>query len=122
MRKHSSFQEERPKSIKRSVHPIWRVIGFIMAFLIPFLSYFLSLIAIEQNRANHWIRIPPEFIARGLGDPYLYVKILLTILISVILFGIFSLITFFLYGLLAPPRYGPYDAPPVRYRGKPYKR
>ncbi len=106
---------------KRKIHPIWRGVGFILIILIPIISYIGTLVLLETNMRNNWVVIPPSLLISG-KDPYLLLKIILTICLIFILGCLFTLITFFLTSIFAPPRYGPYDIPPVPYRGKRYKR
>ncbi|MCC6148510.1 MAG: hypothetical protein IT308_13205 [Anaerolineaceae bacterium] len=122
MPKYETYSSYERAQKKKTIHPIWRGIGFALIILIPILSYAASVVLLDANRANGWVRIPQELILKGWGDPNLAVKFILTVVLSILLYGFFSLITFFLYGSLGPPRYGPYDVPPVQYRGKRYRR
>ena len=95
------------------VHPIWRGIGFALIILIPVLSYFAGLLLIDANKLNHYVSIPPDLMAPK-GDPYLYMKIILTVVISFVVYAVFMMITFISHRLFGPARYGPLDAPPIR--------
>jgi NADH:ubiquinone oxidoreductase subunit 3 (subunit A) len=112
----------RPEPEKREIHPIWRGIGLFMAILTPALAYFATLVLLEQNEAQGWMAIPRDVLVGFGNDPLLVVKIILTIFLSVVIFGVFSLISFILYRSFAPPKLGPYDAPPIRIKTKRYKR
>jgi hypothetical protein len=94
------------------VHPIWRGIGFALIILIPVLSYFAGLLVIAANALHNYVSIPPELIAPK-GDPYLYLKIILTVVISFLIYILFMMITFVINRLFGPPRYGPLDMPPL---------
>lgn len=122
MTKYQSYSSRGQAPKKKEIHPVWRGVGFALMILIPVLSYAASIVLLDANRTNGWVRIPQELFMKGWGDPNLLVKILLTAVLSILLYGVFSLITFILYGSLGPPRYGPYDVPPVQYRGKRYRR
>ena len=104
---------ERPE-----IHPIWRGVGFIMMILIPFISYFAGLLLINANKTSQWIAIPPELVAKITSDPDLYLKIILTIAISLVIYFIFMLVTFVTYRFFGPRRYGPLDAPPIRRKAR----
>jgi hypothetical protein len=98
--------------IKREVHPIWRGIGLIMMFLIPALSYLATLSLLAQNKIEHWVAIPREFILSGVADPQILIKIGMTILLSLVLYAVMTFIGLLIWRLIGPPRYGPMDAPP----------
>lgn len=107
---------------KREVHPIWRGIGCVFLVLIPIMSYFGSLVFLQygpQYGLTRWIS--SDLLAKG-ADPLLYVKIGLTIVISLIFYAIFMIITFIINRLFGNPMYGPLDAPQELYKGKEYKR
>lgn len=118
MGKYSDY-ESQSREVKKpeGMHPIWRGVGFAMIILIPFLSYVGALVILQENAKAHWFRLPSDLFVNW-SDPLILIKVLLTIAIAFVLYMIFSFITFFLYRLLAPPRYGPYDVPPEAYRGK----
>lgn len=113
MGKYQSFMKERPPSNERKIHPIWRGIGFALMIIVPILSYVASLLILQENNTQHWFPIPAELIARG-SDPLLYTKIFITVILCIIAFGVFNLITAIANSMFGPPRYGPMDAPPVR--------
>jgi len=95
------------------IHPIWRGVGFAFMILIPVLSYFAGLLVIEANKQNQWVPIPPELISPYL-IPDLYLRIIMTIAFSFVIYVIFMVVTFVLHRLFGPPAYGPTDAPPIR--------
>jgi hypothetical protein len=107
---------DRPK-----VHPIWRGVGFVMMILIPIVSYAATEVLIQQNTKAPFFPWPTDLIARPgdflyNGDPLLYFKILITITFMLILYALFTLITFLLNSAFGSPRYGPYDLPPIKGR------
>jgi hypothetical protein len=112
----------RPEPIKREVHPIWRGIGLFLAIITPLMAYAAALLLLEENKAQGWMVIPKDVMVTFGSDPLLGVKIALTIFLSVVIYGIFSLISFIIYSAFAPPKLGPTDAPPIRRKVKPYKR
>jgi hypothetical protein len=118
-----SYSEKRPGYTNRpEIHPIWRGVGFAMIILIPVVSYFASLLLIAQNEISKWVTITPDLLAKvgqkilfiTIMDPYLYIKIGMTIILSLLIYVVFMLITFTAQKLFAPSRYGPTDAPPVQ--------
>ena len=116
----SSSHTEKEES-KDNVHSIWRAVGCFLAVIIPVIGFTGSLVLIDLNRQNHYLTIPRDIVAPG-SDPYLYIKIGLTILISLILYFLFMLVTFIFNSVLGPKKYGPTDVPQQRFRGKNYKR
>lgn len=106
---------------KEKVHPVWRAIGCVMIVLIPIVAFSGALLFIQYNAEQHWVTWPVDFVAKG-TDPYLYIKIGLTIAFSLVLYILFILLTFLANSLFGPSRYGPQDVPQQRYRGKSYKR
>lgn len=106
---------------QRETHPIWRGVGFGLAILTPIMAYSGALILISANAQNGWVAIPADLLA-PFADRMLYVKIILTLVLMFFFYTLFSFITFVLYGIFGPPRYGPKDVPPVEYRGGKYRR
>jgi hypothetical protein len=113
---YSSTAEYESKKRKTTLHPIWRGVGFIFMVLIPIISYFLSVWLLTLNAANKWISVPPEFISSG-ADPLLYVKIGLTIVLCVVVYGILMMFGFAGIRVFGEPRYGVMDEPPVKRTG-----
>jgi hypothetical protein len=117
MGRYNPYQTERsrPRDASERVHPIWRGFGFIWMVGIPVFSWFLSGALIRENFRQNWYRIPAEFLIR-FNDPYILVKIGLTILLSVLLFALISFIGVAIFQLGGHRRYGPLDVPPERKR------
>ena len=106
---------------ERPVHPVWRGIGFLLIIITPLMGYAVATLILDANKVQRWVAIPPELVAEG-NNPDLYVLILLTVVVSFLIYMFLSLLTFFVMSLLTPSRYGPQDVPPTAYRGKRYKR
>ncbi len=106
---------------RREIHPVWRGVGFLLILLVPILSFAGALVLLDANTKHNWVRIPAELVAHG-SDPLLYAKIILTLVLIFLLSIVVLLITFVLYRVFAPPRYGPQDVPPIPYRGPRYGR
>ena len=122
MGRHSSFQKRNAtKPDKPVIHPIWRGIGLILILITPVMSYAAMEMIHAANLANKWVPIPLELFSPVI-EKYLYVKIVIWLCCMLLIYAFFFLISFALYRFIAPPRYGPYDVPPVAYRGKSYKR
>ncbi|HEY9088569.1 MAG TPA: hypothetical protein VIO36_10405 [Anaerolineaceae bacterium] len=118
MGRHSQYDFHEKKVDRNEIHPIWRMIGFAMMLLIPFLSYIAAIGILQENAKQRWFPIPADLLVPWGSDSMLGIKILLTLVIAFLLYMIFMLITFIMNRLFAPPRYGPTDVPQVTYRGK----
>lgn len=122
MSRYDSYEEKRPVTDdKIHIHPIWRGIGFALLIFAPIMGYASSILLVDLNKEYKWIPVPRDLLISG-SDPYLLIKIIITIVVAFIIFLLFQLITFFLYRVAGPSRYGPLDVPRVAYRGKKYKR
>lgn len=110
-----------PSRINRKIHPIWRGVGFVLMIVSPLLGFAAMTIFMEENGKQGWVIFPQELIVAA-PDPLIMVKILLTVLFMLVFYGLLLFISFILFRIFAPPVYGPYDVPPVTYKGKPYKR
>jgi hypothetical protein len=122
MSKNDSFEARDKTGAKtKRMHPIWRGIGFALLILAPFMGFAASTLFLNLNNQNKWFAIPRDLLV-PLSDPYLLIKVILTIVFALIIFLIFQIFTFMIYKVAGPSRYGPLDVPPVRFRGKRYKR
>ena len=117
------YENQQKKTLNRmEIHPIWRGIGFVFLIITPVIAYYCGIFLLEENGKNGWVNIPADVIAYGNSDPYIYIKIFLIIVFMVLLYGIYAFITFLIFSLFGPKRYGPYDVPNVSYRGKKHSR
>ncbi len=108
----SFVRKDLPRKTTRKVHPIWRGIGFLMIILIPGLSYVASLVILQENKTRHWFPLPTDLLVRW-QDPEILIKVLLTIIIAVVVYSLFMLVTFLLNSMFGGAAYIPPDAPPV---------
>lgn len=122
MSKRSYDVKTEDQSIRpRGVHPIWRGVGFAMIILIPIISYAATEVLIQQNMKSNFFPWPVDILAKPgdllwNGDVLLYFKILMTVTFMLVLYAIFTLVTFLINSAFGAPRYGPYDVPPIRAR------
>jgi hypothetical protein len=114
MSKNYAFAKAEKREADQRVNAIWSGIGFVMMVLIPLMAYAIAVMLLDANQQNRWTAIPKELVVKWQYDPYILIKILLTIVFAIILFGFYTFITSIFYRIFAPPRYGPLDAPPVR--------
>ncbi len=112
---YAQWRRPRPPARKWRVHPIWRGIGCLMLVLIPIFSFGVAGLLMEANVEQGWVAIPRDLLGPpGMPVENLYVRLITTALLTVVLFGAYTVIYMFIYGLMGPPRYGPLDARPVR--------
>jgi hypothetical protein len=107
-------QYEQPqKERTHEIHPVWRGIGCMMLILIPIMAYAGASLLLDANFRNHWVPVPLEF--RGPPQfPYLYARLGMTLLVSMLGFGVLVMLYSIVYRIAGPARYGPRDAPPPR--------
>jgi hypothetical protein len=118
MGKYSGRMVQEPlRDRNRQAHPIWRGVGFVLLILTTVIAVFGAIALVEANATQGWVQIPKDLIAKGVGDPNLYVKIIVGLVIFVVVNAFFRLITFILYSVFGPSRYGPLDVPPIAYKG-----
>ena len=117
MGKYSGRMVQEPlRDRNRQAHPIWRGVGFVLLILTTVIAVFGAIALVEANATQGWVQIPKDLIAKGVGDPNLYVKIIVGLVIFVVVNAFFRLITFILYSVFGPSRYGPLDVPPMPYK------
>jgi hypothetical protein len=116
MSKYNTNQEKSPERNKRA-HPIWRGIGFIFMILAPILGYAATEVLLSENAKQGWVLIPVELIING-KYPLLLVKGILVLFFIFLFYTIFTLLTFILSDLFAPPQYGPTDVRPLKRKEK----
>jgi hypothetical protein len=114
-------REKRAKA--KEIHPIWRGVGFGLIILVPLFSYALTEVILKANQTANWFPLPYDLMAKPTdlfytGDPLIYIKIIMTITFSLVLFAIFTLVTFIMNSAFGRPRYGPMDVPPINVKVK----
>lgn len=116
-----SYMQPPPPRKPWQVHPVWRGIGCIFILLLPLISYFAAVLIVRENIKRRWFQIPSEFMG-SITIPHLgrfyYVDLFVAFILLAIGFGLLVTLYAILYRIIAPPFYGPLDAPPVRYRKK----
>jgi hypothetical protein len=113
---YSATAEYEAKRGNKTIHPVWRGVGFVIMVIIPIVAYFLATWLLTLNAANNWIPIPHEFLSKS-KDELVYVKVGLTLLASLIVYGLFMILGTFTLSIFGPPRYGEMDMPPVKSTG-----
>ncbi len=141
MGKHSSKVRRTPlEQVNKAPHAVWRGIGCLMILLIPILSIALAYETVQYGLAAEW-RIPyqllgpPRFpdifydigILRQLSFPirqieHLYAYAAVSTVYMIVIGGFISVLYAFVYRMIGPSRYGPFDAPPPTIKTKKYTR
>lgn len=114
-----SYMREPPLRKPWEVHPVWRGIGCVFLVLVPILSYAGAVLLVRENLQQRWVQIPAELmgsiIVPGVGRIY-YMDVAVAVILMVVGFGLLIVLYAMVYNAIAPPYYGPLDAPPVSYR------
>lgn len=140
MGKYTSYKVKEPTIKRGEIHPVMRGIGCILFAIVPPLAYGTSVLVVQYGVSRGW-PIPPGWLGtptihplllklQGLTQVYNFIysqtnltaNIIFTIAISIVIFGVLSMLYGFLYKLAGPSQYGPTDAPPIRRTVKRYKR
>ena len=118
-----------------------RGIGCILLVLVPILAYGTAVYVVDYGVRRGWpipiawlgmVDIPPLLLKlTGLSVVWNFLQaqnnltanLVFALAITIVIFGILSIIYGFTYKLFGPPEYGPTDMPPIRGRKvKRYKR
>jgi len=140
MTKYNSVNRREPMKGGRQLHPIWRGIGCLLTIIIPVISYAAAYLTIEYGLDHGW-PIPnqllgnprlPDLIYRSgalaafLGPittwNNLYANLALALIYSILLFGLLAFVNALVYQFAGPPRWGPQDIPPPKFKTRRYKR
>jgi hypothetical protein len=115
MPKFTQYNEEQRQADlrRRTIHPIWRGIGWILMITVPVLAYLAALWVVKENSTKNWFPIPTDILSPWGSDPLIFVKLLIALAIAVVAFMIIFLIGSALNSFFGPSRYGPMDAPPM---------
>ena len=127
------------KPRREEPHPIWRGIGCMMLIIVPFLSFGLAEVTVQDPWAQQYIPfqllgnpvIPASYWKVGSLTPLwgfiqsqdnLYGVLVFTVLYIVALATMISVANAWIYKSMGPPQYGPLDAPPPKFKVNRYKR
>jgi|GEM_PF-3466857 energy-converting hydrogenase Eha subunit F len=117
MGKYSSMQNRNEtKKQPEGLPPIWRGIGFGMMILIPGMAYVGMLVLMQYNQDHNLFPIPMDMINKTAGDPLLFIKISVVLVLMLVLYAILMMVTFLLNKIFTPSQLGPFDVPREAYR------
>ena len=95
------------------IHPVWRGIGFILMIITPFMAFAGAMLLLDANKTNGWVQIPAQFYFPNFPIPDIGIIVFLFVIMWVVLYAVLSLVTFLIYSMFGPPRYGATDLPPI---------
>lgn len=106
---------------EREGHPVWRAIGFIFMILVPILSFVISDILVKQMQRKYGGFIIPEQFSGGMQIlPGYFVHnflavVIMTVLVSMLVFGFMSFITAVIHWASPHPKRSSFDVPGEAY-------
>lgn len=120
MGKYGGYYRKPTKSGEemRQISPVWRGIGFIFMIIVPFMAYAGAMMLLDANNRNHWFAIPRDLILPKFSDPMILVKAATTLVLAFLGFMIIFFIGLLISRMFGPSRYGPLDAPPIKYQSR----
>jgi hypothetical protein len=137
MGRYNKFQSRRKE--RPEVNPLWRGVGCILMVALPLITFGLTVIFTPPIAATGLVPLQllgqvnfPAWVFRTpvLGDIAIFIRginnlgldVMVFLIFLLLLTGISSLIYVSVLQVIGPPRYTEIDAPPSRYKAKPYKR
>ncbi|TFG95047.1 MAG: hypothetical protein E4H13_13940 [Calditrichales bacterium] len=90
------------KKDPKSVHPIWRGIGFLLLGLIAVMSYAGANILVEANKTKGWIAVPVGIRGGVPWAPDLYAELIVMFFLTMIGFGLITIIYSLIYKISRP--------------------
>jgi hypothetical protein len=140
MGKYSSSSRRPPAPKRDQIHPLVRGIGCLMFVLVPILAYGIATLVVPMT-ARWGLPVPPEWYGPARiqnptpTTPYLsdffdlilkqnnlVVNVIFALIITVVLYGVLSILYGYVYSMAAPSRLGPTDVPHPRVKTKKYRR
>jgi len=139
MGKYSKAVQKDDSAKRDTVNPYMRGIGCLMMVIVPIFSYMAGAILSDMRIGlgylpSSWyvaMQFPDYFynisgltyIANFLGRiERLPATLLFAVIIMLVVGGIVSIVFGYMYNIMAPSRYGPFDVPPPRIKTKKYRR
>jgi hypothetical protein len=94
--------ERQMSEDKKSVHPIWRGLGFILMGVIAVMSYAGANLLVEANKTKGWISVPAGIQGGVSWAPDLYAELIVAIFLAFIGFGILTIVYSIIYRVSRP--------------------
>src|SRR6266545_4807979 len=116
--RYSSDRRTSSKKEGSGLHPVWKVVGYVLMVLIPIISYAGMRILMTQS----WFPIPGDLIAQPgqflyniHNDPLFYIETLTFLAIMFVFYVVFTLVSFYITGAMGiSEKNDPFYVPPVR--------
>lgn len=141
MGKYSTNTRQAPPPRRNSIHGVMRGIGCLLFVIVPIMAFEVAKL-VANGPARAWAFIPREWFQRPelhpllarldgirsawafLSDsiPFTTANLIFTFVITIVIYGVLSVIYGYLFAMIAPSRYGPTDVPPPRVKTKKYTR
>ena len=114
---YSFRSDERERSKRKRMNPIWRPIGCVLVLMLAAGGYLFAGWFLDQNARSDWIAIPGAILDPQLGVDLpegLIFKLAVAFIFMIISYGVLSV----LFALLFPIQPGEFDHPPLRPTGR----
>ena len=140
MGKYTSSSRRPPPMPRDRMPPLMRGIGCILFVVVPIVAYGVAILLVNYGASRGW-PIPqtwygtpnlPGFLTSlpglvGLANfltaqNNLTANLVFTIAITVVIYGLMSVLYGYIFAMVGPSQYGPMDVPPPRVKTKKYKR
>jgi hypothetical protein len=140
MSKYSSSAHRRPTPKRDRIPPLVRGIGCLMFVLVPIVAYGIARAVVPYTVKwglpipIQWFGLPNiqfsvpnlpflvEFVDLLRKENNLTVNLVFAVIITVLLYGLMTIVFGYAYSATAPSQYGPTDVPPPRVKTKKYTR
>jgi hypothetical protein len=86
----------------KSVHPIWRGIGFLLLGVIAIMSYAGANLLVEANKTKGWINVPRDIRGGVSWAPDLYAELIVMFFLMMIGFGVLTIVYSIIYKISRP--------------------
>ncbi len=134
--------EDKRRQKKKEIPSGWRGIGCLLMLILPVFSYLAAIQLLRIDAVYRlFYRMSPGLFGAPSLHPYLWklkgitsllntiyswtnleVNLVVGVIVLIALSGIISVIYGFMYRAVAPPKYGPTDAPPPKYKPRKHSR
>jgi len=101
MGRYQQYQRE-VQELPPGVHPVWRGIGFLLMGIISVMAYAGANLLVEANKAQNWVEVPPAIQGGPSFAPDLYAEVVVAFFLSLIGFGLITIIYSFIYQMSRP--------------------
>jgi hypothetical protein len=90
-----------------------------MMIILPVMAYAGAFLLVRLNLQRRWIQVPGE-LTGSVAIPYLgrifFLDLAMAVILLIVGFSMLMVLYAIVAKIIGPPRYGPYDVPPSRWR------